>query len=114
MSESDCGCVWGQHPDYGDIVLEQCADHAAQAARYPIAPTFNMAASCGCLGDSTKEHDVIVQLCREHQLRAPEMDAGIRQASDYELDELVKDHAGGRRVHRIWCDPQAAPAAARR
>lgn len=110
----DCGCVWGQHPEHGDIVIEQCAEHAAQAARHPAVPVANMAAACGCLRDCTEEHDVIVQLCREHQLRAPEMDAGLRQASDYDLDELVKEHAGGRRVHRIWGDPVVAPATALR
>lgn len=29
---SDCGCKWDRHPIYGDIVVEQCADHARDAA----------------------------------------------------------------------------------
>lgn len=104
VSGENCGCVWGKHPDYGDIVVEQCAEHAAAAAAHPAVPVFNAAAACGCLGDLTAEHDVIVQLCAEHQERAPDMDAGLRRASDYELDELVRAHASGRRVRRIWGD----------
>lgn len=101
----DCGCVWGKHPDYGDIVTEQCAEHAAMAARRPPDPVWNAVAICGCLGDQTEEHDVIVRLCAEHQAKAPELDAGLRQASDYELDHYVREHAGGRRSKRIWGDP---------
>lgn len=88
-----------------DVVLEQCAEHAAQHPAEP--PTFNAAAACGCLGELTNEHEVVVQLCGEHQAVAPEMDAGLRQALDYELDNQVREHAGGRRVNRIWGDPQA-------
>lgn len=28
----DCGCKWERHPDHGDVVEEQCAKHAAEAA----------------------------------------------------------------------------------
>ena len=26
---SECGCKWGRHPIYGDVVIEQCELHAA-------------------------------------------------------------------------------------
>lgn len=27
-----CACVWARHPQFGDIVVEQCATHAAETA----------------------------------------------------------------------------------
>lgn len=27
-----CGCVWSKDPAFGDVVIEQCAEHAAQRA----------------------------------------------------------------------------------
>jgi len=68
-------------------------------------PTFNMAAACGCLRDCTEEHDVLVMLCTEHLGLACDMDERVQPVLDYELDQAVREHAGGKRVQRIWGDP---------
>lgn len=30
--QSTCGCVWERKPGFGDVIVQQCAEHAAQSA----------------------------------------------------------------------------------
>lgn len=63
---------------------------------------------CQCVREVTDEHDVVVELCAVHTGDiTDEMDARVQRPLDDELDQLVKAHALGRRVTRIWGDEAA-------
>ncbi len=31
-----CGCTWGRHPAFGDMVIDQCAEHAGAKRPVPL------------------------------------------------------------------------------
>lgn len=59
-------------------------------------------APCGCVREVTEEHDVVTALCAGHWANKDQMDAGIRAASDAELDYFVGQLGRGKRCERIW------------
>lgn len=61
---------------------------------------------CTCVREQTDEVEVIAALCAAHAPHAEEYDAGLQRALDQELDALVHEACGGKRVARIWkADP---------
>ncbi len=64
---------------------------------------------CGCRREVTNDEDVLTDLCAGHLAIEDEATRKIRQILDYEMDCCVQEHAGGRRVERIW--PSERPAA---
>jgi hypothetical protein len=57
---------------------------------------------CGCVRETSDEHDVITSLCAHHAHVASLADHRARSVLDQELDQTIREACGGKRSKRIW------------